>query len=443
MKIMTETNERNDVDDRDFRRQLDKADPNLASIFTPELHKVADIFRRHNFELRIAGGAVRDILMGRRPNDVDFATTATPAEMTAMFEAEGIRMIHDKGADHGTVTVRIDDKENFEITTLRIDLETDGRHAEVEFTRDWRLDANRRDLTVNAMFLTLDGEVVDFFGGAKDLKERRVAFVGEPGERIKEDYLRILRYFRFFGRLSSSTSTHEESTLEAIASNRQGLAQISGERIWDEMKKILNNSPSNGEVLPVMHRLGLLPLCGFRDDLTEEDLLTFRATCQRCVELVASLSVISDCDSLTQSPLPITLLADLLKTESDVGKLLDRLKISRNEKALALFLVQWREFAVEKSEVKAFKDLLVDRQKEARIKENVMELLKYKGDAKLLCAISNWTAPRLPVTGFDLIKAGVEKGKKMTGVMLQLTNLWKESDFMMTKDELIEAIPKL
>ena len=133
MKIMTETNERNDDDDdRDFRRQLDKADPNLASIFTPELHKVADIFRRHNFELRIAGGAVRDILMGRRPNDVDFATTATPTEMTAMFEAEGIRMIHDKGADHGTVTVRIDDKENFEITTLRIDLETDGRHAEVE-----------------------------------------------------------------------------------------------------------------------------------------------------------------------------------------------------------------------------------------------------------------------------------------------------------------------
>ena len=114
------------------RRQLDKADPNLASIFTPELDKVADIFRRHDFELRIAGGAVRDVLMGRRPNDVDFATTATPAEMTAMFEAEGIRMIHDKGAEHGTVTVRIDDKENFEITTLRIDVETDGRHAEVE-----------------------------------------------------------------------------------------------------------------------------------------------------------------------------------------------------------------------------------------------------------------------------------------------------------------------
>ena len=114
------------------RRQLDKSDPNLASIFTPELEKVADIFRRHHFEIRIAGGAVRDILMGRRPNDVDFATTATPAEMTAMFEAEGIRMIHDKGAEHGTVTVRIDEKENFEITTLRIDVETDGRHAQVE-----------------------------------------------------------------------------------------------------------------------------------------------------------------------------------------------------------------------------------------------------------------------------------------------------------------------
>ena len=123
-----------DSDDREVEgcRQLDKSDPNLASIFTPELEKVADIFRRHNFELRIAGGAVRDILMGCRPNDVDFATTATPTEMIAIFEKEGIRMIHDKGAEHGTVTVRIDDKENFEITTLRIDVETDGRHAEVE-----------------------------------------------------------------------------------------------------------------------------------------------------------------------------------------------------------------------------------------------------------------------------------------------------------------------
>jgi len=426
----------------DSGRQLEKSDTNLASIFTPELEKVADIFRRHDFELRIAGGAVRDILMGRRPNDVDFATTATPTEMIAMFEGEGIRMIHDKGAEHGTVTVRIDDKENFEITTLRIDVETDGRHAEVEFTRDWRLDANRRDLTVNAMFLTLDGVLVDFFGGEKDLKERKVAFVGDPGERIQEDYLRILRYFRFYGRLSSSSSSHDSLTLEAIRLNRQGLSQISGERIWDELKKILNNSPSNGEIVTEMHRLGLLPLCGFPGDLVEDDFEAFRTTCRRCSSAVVEAL---DASNATVGPaLPMTLLADLLKTEADVTRFVERLKISKAEKNLALFMTQWRKFVLLENSngVKTYRDLIVDRQKEAGIKDHVIEALKYKGDASLLVSIFNWTAPRLPVTGFDLIKAGVEKGKKMNAILLELTRLWKQSDFLMTKEELLDVIVK-
>jgi len=432
-------------DDNNFhecRRQLDKSDPNLASIFTPELEKVAEIFRRHDFDLRIAGGAVRDILMGRRPNDVDLATTATPAEMTAMFESEGLRMINEKGAEHGTITIRIDDRENFEITTLRIDVETDGRRAQVEFTRDWRLDANRRDLTVNAMFLTFDGVVVDFFGGEKDLREGRIAFVGNPAERIQEDYLRILRYFRFYGRLSSITSAHESPTLDAIHRHRLGLDQISGERIWDELKKILVNSPSNAHILLEMHRLQLLPLCGFPEDLVDADLNAFQSTCGRCDAAVKDGAPEEASGASIGPPLPMTLLADLLKTEADVTRFVERLKISRAEKNLALFLTRWREFARtnDSNNAKTFKDLIVDRQKEAGIKDHVMELLKYKGDASLLGCISNWTAPRLPVTGFDLIKAGVDKGKRMNAVLLELTRIWKESDFSMTKEELIDSV---
>lgn len=134
--------------------------------------------------------------MGIKPHDIDFATTATPPQMIDMFNAENIRMLNMKGEKHGTVTARINDEENFEVTTLRVDVATDGRHAEVEFTKNWLLDANRRDLTINSMFLGFDGKVYDYFYGYEDLKNRRVLFVGDAANRIQEDYLRILRYFR-------------------------------------------------------------------------------------------------------------------------------------------------------------------------------------------------------------------------------------------------------
>lgn len=172
--------------------------PEFRSVFTAELQTLASLFKKYDYELRIAGGAVRDILMGKQPKDLDFATDATPQQMKEMFTKEEIRMINDKGEKHGTITARINDMENFEITTLRIDVLTDGRHAQVEFTKDWKLDANRRDLTINSMFLDLDGRVYDYFYGYDDLKKKRIVFVGDAAVRIREDYLRILRYIMLF-----------------------------------------------------------------------------------------------------------------------------------------------------------------------------------------------------------------------------------------------------
>ena len=167
--------------------------PEFRSVFTPELEKLASLFKKYNYELRIAGGAVRDILMGKQPKDLDFATDATPQQMKDMFTSEEVRMINEKGEKHGTITARINNMENFEVTTLRIDVLTNGRHAQVEFTKDWKLDANRRDLTINSMFLDLDGRVYDYFYGYDDLKGKKVVFVGKASIRIQEDYLRILR----------------------------------------------------------------------------------------------------------------------------------------------------------------------------------------------------------------------------------------------------------
>lgn len=214
----------------------------FKSIFTTELHNLLEIFKKYNHEIRIAGGAVRDLLMDKKPTDLDFATTATPSQMKSMFEAENIRLINMNGEKHGTITPRINNQENFECTTLRIDVVTDGRHAEVEFTKDWLLDANRRDLTINAMFLGFDGSVYDYFYGREDLKARRVSFVGNADTRIKEDYLRILRYFRFYGKIAASPDKHEVETLKIIKANAEGLQRISGERIWVELKKILQGN---------------------------------------------------------------------------------------------------------------------------------------------------------------------------------------------------------
>lgn len=127
--------------------------PEFKSIFTNELVYLNDLFKQHGYELRVAGGAVRDLLMGKRPKDLDFATTATPDQMKQMFQQHGVRMINAKGEVHGTITARINNLENYEVTTLRVDLDTDGRHAKVQYTTDWLLDANRRDLTINSMFL--------------------------------------------------------------------------------------------------------------------------------------------------------------------------------------------------------------------------------------------------------------------------------------------------
>jgi tRNA nucleotidyltransferase (CCA-adding enzyme) len=262
--------------------------------------------------------------MNIKPHDLDFATTATPQQMKDMFTSENIRMINLTGEKHGTITVRINEKENFEITTLRIDVVNHGRHAEVEFTQDWELDANRRDLTVNSMFLgTLllfptyksrillteiskhsgfDGTVYDYCGGWEDLQKRRVAFVGDARTRMQEDYLRILRYFRFCARISPDPNLHEPDTEAALRENMEGLSRISGERIWLELKQILSNRHA-GPLLETMLRLGIAPYIGLGEDPNVKE---FKVIWERAKNNNLEL-------------LPITLLSALLDSEGAVS----------------------------------------------------------------------------------------------------------------------------
>lgn len=203
-------------------------------------------------EARVAGGAVRDALCGAATADVDLATPLPPEQVMRQLRTAGIKVVP-TGLPHGTVTAVVDGR-GFEVTTLRRDVEADGRHAVVEFTDDWQLDASRRDFTINAMTMARDGRVFDYFGGRDDLAAGRVRFVGDPAIRIAEDYLRILRFFRFQARYGRVPP--EPGTLAALRGGAAGMARLSVERVWNELRRILE-APDPDAAIRLMRDLGI------------------------------------------------------------------------------------------------------------------------------------------------------------------------------------------
>ncbi len=201
----------------------------------------------------MVGGAVRNALIGVAPGDIDIATTAPPQEVIRRVEAAGLKAVP-TGLAHGTITVVVDGHP-FEVTTLREDVETFGRHATVAFGRDWRRDAERRDFTMNALSASRDGVVHDYVGGLADIAQRRVRFIGEAGTRIAEDYLRILRFFRFHAVYGEGPP--DATGVAACIAGRAGLAQLSRERIRMEMMKLVLGKHAV-PMLVVMAESGLL-----------------------------------------------------------------------------------------------------------------------------------------------------------------------------------------
>ncbi|CAB3245707.1 unnamed protein product [Arctia plantaginis] len=397
----------------------------FKNIFTPEVLKLKTLFDKYQYEIRIAGGAVRDLLMGQSPKDLDFASTATPHQMKEMFTAENIRMINANGEKHGTITARINDKESFEVTTLRIDIVTDGRHAEVEFTTDWKLDANRRDLTINSMFLGFDGSVYDYFFGYEDLQKRRIAFVGDPNIRIKEDYLRIMRYFRFYGRIAEEPDKHEEATLKVLSDNVDGLQNISGERIWVELKKMLQGKFA-GSLLKTMLNVGVGKYIGLPSSPNIDEL-------DRLLKRGEHLNLH-----------PMSYLAALLLDLDDVTLLHNRLKFSGYDRDMAYFLVEHRADKVAERQLLPYEKLVLNskiKQKDAI--EYVKEVLKYRGDEKLLEDFNKWEVPRFPVSGKLLKNAGVPPGKMYGPIISRLKDMWIENEYKQTASDLVKYIPDI
>ncbi|EFN80080.1 CCA tRNA nucleotidyltransferase 1, mitochondrial isoform X2 [Harpegnathos saltator] len=401
--------------------------PEFFSLFTSELNILVNLFQKYDYELRIAGGAVRDILMNKYPKDLDFATTATPDQMKEMFEKEEIRILNVKGEKHGTITARINDKENFEVTTLRIDNITDGRHAEVEFTKDWKLDACRRDLTINSMFLDFNGKLYDYFYGYDDLKNKKVIFVGNVNTRICEDYLRILRYFRFYGKIMDSPDQHDEATIKAIKDNVNGLQLISGERIWSEWYKILTGKFAL-ELTLKMLECG----CGKYMGLPENpNIENFQIVCRRASSNDVALK-------------PISMIVPMLKDEQEVMDVHGRLKLSNADRDLALFLVRYRECTHIPCErpLKPYQQLVFTQQTNRYdvYREYVKEILKYQGAMELLDEFEKWVIPKFPINGI-MLKDLVPHPKMIGKVITELKKIWINDDFKNTNSELIDHVP--
>lgn len=218
----------------------------------PALIAVLDAVEAGGHRAWLVGGAVRNALLGQPVDDIDIATDAPPETVMAQAQAAGLKPVP-TGIAHGTITV-VSDGQGFEVTTFRRDVETDGRRAVVAFSDDMEQDAQRRDFTMNALYAARDGHVIDPVGGLPDLVARRLRFVGDPAARIREDYLRILRFFRFLAWYGRDA---QPDAVAACAALKQGLSQIAPERIGAEMRKLLA-APNPGPALLLMQETGVL-----------------------------------------------------------------------------------------------------------------------------------------------------------------------------------------
>lgn len=346
---------------------------------------------------RFVGGAVRDFLLGEHPDDLDLATTYSPDEVIRRLESAGIKAVP-TGIDHGTITA-ISSGTVVEVTTLRSDVSTDGRRATVAFTDDWQQDAGRRDFTINALYADpYSGELFDYFGGLDDLQNRTVRFIGEPLQRIAEDHLRILRYFRFHARYGHGEP--DPRSLDACTARANDLMALSRERIADELIKLFSLDDPTPTVR-LMHDRGLFtPVVPEVGD----------------VERLAALVAFERSADVT--PDPLRRLASLLPSDPETAtRVAARLKLSNKAKkrlasAADLSLgLNPRALAYRVGTATA-----VDR-------------LLLAGKAAEAREIAGWTPPRLPITGGALIARGVPEGPGVARTLRRIEDSWEAAGF--------------
>jgi poly(A) polymerase len=352
---------------------------------------------------RFVGGCVRNAVMGTLETDIDIATTHPPQESTRRLEAAGF-VVKPTGIEHGTITA-IRHGRSFEVTTLREDVETDGRHAVVAFTDDWAADAARRDFTMNALYMDLDGGILDPAGGFRDARDGRVRFVGDPALRIAEDALRILRFFRFQAQYGREPI--DPDGLEACRTGARLQAKLSGERVRNEVLKLLA-APGAVPVVQAMVAAGILaPLFSEQPDIPGF---------LRLIELENRL--------MAGRPDALRRLAALLHPTADGA--IDRLRLSNAERDRLLAMRENRiDLAVGPDEFRArLYRLGPERYADAVLMTAAAPDTPIDAAADALAIAGTWTAPRFPIRGADLIKLGLAPGQQLGRILAALEERW-------------------
>ena len=362
-------------------------------------------------EARVVGGAVRNALMKLPVGEVDIATTAVPDEVIRRAKAAGIKSVP-TGIDHGTVTLVIDSRP-FEVTTLREDTETFGRHAKVSFGRDWIGDANRRDFTINALSIGPDGVVHDYVGGLADIAARRVRFIGDAGKRIAEDYLRILRFFRMHAAFGAGDV--DRAGYLACIGGRAGLATLSAERMRMEMIKLLV-ADGAADAVEAMADSGLLQ--AIVGGVTYAGTFAAMIAAEHAVDL---------------QPDPMRRLAALgVAVTEDAKRIATRLRLSNAEaRALDSMGHRWWRLAG-MDETRAKRRLY--RLGEAAYRDRLLlawarvggDSVRWMGLARLP---ERWTAPKFPLKAADFTARGVAEGPALGHVLTLAEDAWLAADF--------------
>lgn len=397
-----------------------RIDPSLHPWMTaPE---TAEVFAALG-EARFVGGAVRNALLGAAVSDIDIAVPMPPSEVVLRLVAKDIKVV-ETGMDHGTVTAIVG-RHAFEITSLRRDVETDGRRARVVFTDDWAEDASRRDFTINAMYASADGEIYDYATGVEDLIAGRVRFVGDARTRIAEDYLRVLRLFRFHAWYGKGELDPEG--LRAAAEARTMLKTLSAERVAKELLRLLE-AVNPAPVLRMMAATGIL------SELLPGALQLSRL--ERMVEI--------DGDELPPRD-PVRRLAALLPNAATARAAADALKLSNADRNRLEQALDGDAIAAPLAARSA--RILLYRLGPGRFRDKVWLAwadAPRRGNAiqwrMLLDMADNYQRPRFPISGMDVMQAGVPEGPEVGKVLSKLEDWWVEGDFAADEGALREKM---
>ena len=379
-----------------------------------------------NAELRFVGGCVRKLISGEKIDDIDLSTNLKPENVIEVLKKNNINF-YETGIEHGTITAVIN-KRSFEITTLRKDIRTDGRHAQVEYTDNWLEDASRRDFTINSIYSDLDGNLFDPFNGRKDLNDGLIKFIGDPAKRIKEDYLRILRYIRFF--LGYSKNQHNKNTVKIIKQNLIGLNQVSKNRQLQELKKIIlvenfhkiNSDKTSKELfLLIFPELKNINRINKLDNLGKEILEG------KDFEFILSLLLIDkseDCDyfiykyNLSNKEKDKINFLNLIFSE-DLNK-----DYFTKENLTKILFKNGKENLID---ILDFKILTTKKNK-----NNLIDLKKYFLEFKI---------PVIPIKAKDLIKQfNLKEGKLLGSILKEIEEQWLNNNFKISNNEIEDIV---